>query len=64
MRGRALARLVVIVCVACMLGGADRKTLFMVAAEWRGMEKIAEVAAARAGQVLVLDAPAVGVGWP
>src|SRR5262245_35806500 len=51
-------------CFACMLGGVDRKTLFMVTAEWRGMEKIAEVARERTGQVLSIDAPAAGVGWP
>lgn len=51
-------------CFACMLGGADRKTLFLVATEWRGMEKIAEVARARTGQVLTVAAPAPGVGWP
>src|SRR5215470_1495811 len=51
-------------CFACMLGGDDRKTLFIVAAEWRGMDKIDEVARARTGQVLTLRAPAAGVGWP
>src|SRR5437667_777109 len=51
-------------CFACMLGGKDKKTLFIVAAEWRGMENIAEVAQARTGQVLIVDAPAPGVGWP
>src|SRR5437660_8005740 len=50
-------------CFACMLGGMDRRTLFMIAAEWRGMEKIAEVAEARTGQVLTAKAPAPGVGW-
>jgi len=51
-------------CFACMLGGTDKKTLFMVAAEWRGMNEIPEVARARTGQVLTIDAPATGVGWP
>ena len=51
-------------CFACMLGGKDKKTLFIVAAEWRGMENIAEVAQARTGQVLTVGAPAPGVGWP
>ncbi len=51
-------------CFACMLGGKDKKTLFIIAAEWRGMENIAEVARARTGQVLTIDAPAPGVGWP
>jgi len=51
-------------CFACMLGGPDKKTLFMIATEWRGMNKIPEVARARTGQVLTIDAPATGVGWP
>ena len=51
-------------CFACMLGGADRKTLFIVATEWRGMERIAEVAQARTGQVLTITAPVPGAGWP
>jgi sugar lactone lactonase YvrE len=51
-------------CFACMLGGADKRTLFLVATEWRGMEKIPEVAQARTGQVLAIEAPAPGVGWP
>ena len=25
-------------CFACMLGGEDRKTLFMMVGEWRGIE--------------------------
>ena len=51
-------------CFACMLGGRDRSTLFIVATEWRGMERIAEVALQRTGQLLAIDAPAPGVGWP
>jgi sugar lactone lactonase YvrE len=51
-------------CFACMLGGPDNQTLFMVATEWRGMDRIAEVAQARTGQVLTITAPAPGVGWP
>ena len=51
-------------CFACMLGGADKKTLFIVATEWRGMENIPEVVRARTGQVLTVEAPAPGVGWP
>jgi sugar lactone lactonase YvrE len=49
---------------ACMLGGANRKTLFITANEWRGMEKMAEVAAARTGQVLSIEAPVPSAGWP
>ena len=51
-------------CFACMLGGADKKTLFIVATEWRGMENIPEVVRARTGQVLTVEEPAPGVGWP
>jgi sugar lactone lactonase YvrE len=49
-------------CFACMLGGADRRTLFIVAAEWRGPAKMAD--SAPTGQVLTVKAPAPGVGWP
>ena len=51
-------------CFASMLGGPDRRTLFMLAAEWHGSENVEEVVEARTGQVLVVDAPASGVGWP
>jgi sugar lactone lactonase YvrE len=49
-------------CFACMLGGADRRTLFIVAAEWRGHAKMAD--SASTGQVLTVKAPAPGTGWP
>jgi len=49
-------------CFACMLGGPDRKTLFMVAQEWGGMESTTD--RARTGQVLTVPAPAPGAGWP
>lgn len=48
----------------CALGGDDRQTLFLLAAEWRGTEQVADVVAARTGQVLIAQAPAPGVGWP
>jgi sugar lactone lactonase YvrE len=51
-------------CFACMLGGEGNRTLFLIATEWRGMENIPEVARARTGQVLTIEAPAPGVGWP
>ncbi|RWN98292.1 MAG: SMP-30/gluconolactonase/LRE family protein [Mesorhizobium sp.] len=49
-------------CFACMLGGADGKTLFIVAAEWRGFEHM--ISDARTGQVLSIEASAPGAGWP
>jgi sugar lactone lactonase YvrE len=49
-------------CFACMLGGPERKTLFMLAAEWRGFEMM--MGDERTGQVLTADAPTRGAGWP
>src|SRR6266576_2863990 len=37
-------------CFACMLGGADGRTLFMVVREWRGVESMTDKS--RTGQVL------------
>jgi sugar lactone lactonase YvrE len=47
-------------CFACMLGGADRRTLFLMAAEWPESWS----GARRTGQVLTVQAPAPGAGWP
>ena len=49
---------------ACMLGGPDGCTLFVLAAEWRGIEALDEALAARTGQVLSVRAPAPRAGWP
>jgi sugar lactone lactonase YvrE len=54
---------------ACMLGGPDRRTLFIMAAEWRMADSVADNIARlttgpRTGQVLTAPAPAAGVGWP
>ena len=49
-------------CFACMLGGPDGRTLFMVAREWRGMESTVE--GERTGRILTAPAPAAGAGWP
>lgn len=49
-------------CFACALGGADKRTLFLVATEWRGPENMAS--GTRTGQVLTIKAPARGIGWP
>jgi sugar lactone lactonase YvrE len=49
---------------ACILGGADRKTLFVMAAEWRGMAAIPDVIADRTGPVLAFEVDVPGAGWP
>ncbi len=48
-------------CFACALGGSDGRTLFMMAGEF---SNAASVAATRTGQVLTVEAPAPGAGWP
>jgi len=48
-------------CFACALGGPDRTTLFMVAAEWRGMS---EMVPPGTGQVLTTEVDVPGAGWP
>jgi sugar lactone lactonase YvrE len=49
-------------CFACMLGGVDGRTLFILAAEWRGPEKMFE--GPPTGCVLTTTAAAPGAGWP
>ena len=51
-------------CFACMLGGDDGKTLFIMAAEWRGVERMGELFQARTGRVLTVEAPAPHAGRP
>jgi sugar lactone lactonase YvrE len=49
-------------CFACMLGGADGRTLFIVAAEWRGPENMFD--GPPSGQLLTVEAPAPHAGRP
>lgn len=51
-------------CFACMLGGPDGQTLFILAAVWRGVEAVDDAIASRTGQVLTVQAPAPRAGWP
>jgi sugar lactone lactonase YvrE len=48
---------------ACALGGPERSTLFIVAADWRGMTD-SEMVSAGSGQVLAVDVEVPGAGWP
>ncbi len=49
-------------CFACMLGGPDGATLFIVAARWGG--PAAMFTGSPTGQVLQIPAPAPHAGWP
>jgi len=48
---------------ACALGGPGRSTLFIVAAEWRGMTG-PQMVTPRSGQVLATGVGVPGAGWP
>jgi sugar lactone lactonase YvrE len=47
---------------ACVLGGPDRRTLYITAARWFGMDRMAGMGGT--GQVLAIPAPHAGSGWP
>jgi sugar lactone lactonase YvrE len=49
-------------CFACMLGGRDGSTLFILAQEWNGPEATGK--GARTGRVLAIEAPAPHAGRP
>jgi sugar lactone lactonase YvrE len=49
-------------CFACMLGGVEGRTLFLVAAEWGGAASMA--GGQRTGQVLGREVSAPRAGWP
>jgi sugar lactone lactonase YvrE len=48
-------------CFACVLGGADRRTLFITANEWAGT---GDMRGARNGQVVAVEVDVAGIGWP
>jgi sugar lactone lactonase YvrE len=48
---------------ACVLGGKEGTTLFITAAQWRGMTG-GEMVAPASGQVLAVDVDVPGAGWP
>jgi sugar lactone lactonase YvrE len=47
-------------CFACMLGGADGRTLFVIATRWEGVQGVG----GRTGQVLTHRAAAPHAGRP
>jgi sugar lactone lactonase YvrE len=49
-------------CFACMLGGVDNRTLFIIANLWGDTESMA--GGQPGGQVLMADSPAPAAGWP
>jgi sugar lactone lactonase YvrE len=52
-------------CFACMLGDEDGRTLFIAAAQWRGMDAMRSEGPGRTGQLLAApDQPAPHAGRP
>jgi sugar lactone lactonase YvrE len=49
-------------CFACVLGGPDRRTLFVTAAEWR--DDLPELVPAGSGQLCAAPVTVPGAGWP
>ncbi|HEX5148865.1 MAG TPA: SMP-30/gluconolactonase/LRE family protein [Candidatus Limnocylindrales bacterium] len=49
-------------CFACMLGGAEGTTLFMLTAEWLGFDRMTD--AKFTGRVVTTSAPARSAGYP
>jgi sugar lactone lactonase YvrE len=51
-------------CYACMLGGEDGTTLFMVVAKWFGPDRIDELLQGKTGQILTGRVDVPHAGWP
>jgi sugar lactone lactonase YvrE len=51
-------------CFACMLGGPEGKTLFLMTADWLGPERLGELFRSRTGQVQAVDVDVPHAGWP
>jgi len=49
---------------ACMLGGPDRRTLFMLCQVWQGTDGVQDALAKRTGQILTTQVHVPGAGWP
>ena len=51
-------------CYACMLGGEDGNSLFMVAQRWFGPERMGELIEAKTGRILTARVDVPHAGWP
>jgi sugar lactone lactonase YvrE len=49
---------------ACMLGGGNGTTLFMVAQQWLGPERMDELIQAKTGRILTAEVAVPHAGWP
>jgi sugar lactone lactonase YvrE len=63
--GEVLERIVLdAACFACMLGGADGQTLFLMNAEWRGVERMGELFQSKTGKIETVRVAVPHAGRP
>ncbi len=63
--GEVLERIVLEgACFACMLGGANGKTLFLMNAEWRGVERMGELFQSKTGRIETVRVSVPHAGRP
>jgi sugar lactone lactonase YvrE len=51
-------------CFACMLGGQDGTTLFLMVADWQGVDKMGEMFQSRTGRALTIEVTVPHAGRP
>jgi len=51
-------------CFACMLGGEDGRTLFLMTAEWRGVERMGEMFRSKTGKIETVRVQVPHAGRP
>jgi sugar lactone lactonase YvrE len=51
-------------CFASMLGGDDGQTLFLLVAEWRGVENMQQLFSSRTGRIVTVRTDSPRAGWP
>jgi sugar lactone lactonase YvrE len=51
-------------CYACMLGGGDGRTLFLIVAKWFGPDRIDDLVEAKTGRILTARVAVPHAGWP
>ncbi|WP_216215420.1 SMP-30/gluconolactonase/LRE family protein [Amycolatopsis aidingensis] len=51
-------------CFACMLGGPEGRTLFLMVADWRGVERMGELFQSHTGRVLTTEVGLPRAGFP
>ena len=51
-------------CFACMLGGDEGRTLYLMLAEWRGVENMGSLFTSRTGRIVSVEVDVPRAGRP